>query len=170
MSVLGAQQVLRNGLGDHPVPATRVVGGETLMTGPSCRLFKLFSQHPPMHGGVSLHVSSAWCGPPDARRKNGSQLTSCAPGATASTAGRSPAAWSALFLAPSHSGAQLAKNLPAMQTWVGSLVGKTLEKGMATHSSSLAWTIPWTVWSMDSQRDTTFTFKRMVARKYKDII
>ena len=27
-----------------------------------------------------------------------------------------------------------------------------LEKGKATHSSILAWRIPWTVWSMESQR------------------
>ena len=38
------------------------------------------------------------------------------------------------------------KNLPAMQeTWVQSLGWKDpLEKGMATHSSILAWRIPWT--------------------------
>ena len=41
------------------------------------------------------------------------------------------------------------KNLPAMQesqeTWVQSLDGKdTLEEGMATHSSVLAWRTPWT--------------------------
>ena len=43
--------------------------------------------------------------------------------------------------------AQLVKNLPAMwETWVRSLVGKTnQEKGKATHSSILAWRIPWTV-------------------------
>ena len=36
-------------------------------------------------------------------------------------------------------------NLPAMQTWVQSLGQKDpLEKGMATHSSILAWRIPWT--------------------------
>ena len=37
--------------------------------------------------------------------------------------------------------AQTVKNLPAMQeTWVRSLGGKdSLEKGMATHSSILAW-------------------------------
>ena len=42
--------------------------------------------------------------------------------------------------------AQIVKNLPAMQeTWVQSLGGEdTLEKGMATHSRILAWTIPWT--------------------------
>ena len=42
--------------------------------------------------------------------------------------------------------AQMAKNLPAMQeTWVCFLGGEdTLEKGMATHSSMLAWEIPWT--------------------------
>ena len=34
----------------------------------------------------------------------------------------------------------MAKNLPAMwENWV-----QSLEKGMATHSSILAWRIPWT--------------------------
>ena len=42
--------------------------------------------------------------------------------------------------------AETIKNLPAMQeTQVPSLGGEDpLEKGMATHSSILAWTIPWT--------------------------
>ena len=42
--------------------------------------------------------------------------------------------------------AQLVKNPPAMQeTWVLSLGYKDpLEKEMATHSSTLAWGIPWT--------------------------
>ena len=42
--------------------------------------------------------------------------------------------------------AQMAKNLPAMQeTWVQFLGQEDpLEKGMATHSSILAWKIPWT--------------------------
>ena len=42
--------------------------------------------------------------------------------------------------------AQLVKNLPAMkETWVGSLDWEDpLEKGKATHSSILAWGIPWT--------------------------
>ena len=36
------------------------------------------------------------------------------------------------------------KHLPAMQTWVRSLGQKyPLEKEMATHSSILAWRIPW---------------------------
>ena len=41
---------------------------------------------------------------------------------------------------------QTVKNLPAMQeTWVQSLGRKDpLEKGMTTHSSILAWEIPWT--------------------------
>ena len=41
---------------------------------------------------------------------------------------------------------QLVKNLPAMwKTWVGSLGWEDpLKKGMATHSSILAWRIPWT--------------------------
>ena len=50
--------------------------------------------------------------------------------------------------------AQLVKNSPAMQeTWVRSLGWEDLlEKGKATHSSILAWRIPWTVWSTGSQR------------------
>ena len=42
--------------------------------------------------------------------------------------------------------AQMVKNLPAVQkTWVQSLVWEDLlEKEMATHSSILAWRIPWT--------------------------
>ena len=43
--------------------------------------------------------------------------------------------------------AQLVKNLPAMwETWVWSLGWEDpLEKGMAAHSSILAWRIPWTI-------------------------
>ena len=43
--------------------------------------------------------------------------------------------------------AQLVNNLPAMRkTWVQSLGWEDpLEKGIATHSSILAWRIPWTV-------------------------
>ena len=43
--------------------------------------------------------------------------------------------------------AQLVKNPPAMrETWFQSLGGEDpLEKGKATHSSILTWTIPWTV-------------------------
>ena len=43
--------------------------------------------------------------------------------------------------------AQLVKNLPAMQeTWVLSLGWEDpLENGKATHSSILAWRIPWAV-------------------------
>ena len=58
--------------------------------------------------------------------------------------------------------AQAVKNLPAMQkmqeTWVRSLGGEdSLEEGMTTHSSILAWRIPWTdkpggLHSMGSQR------------------
>ena len=42
--------------------------------------------------------------------------------------------------------AQAVKNLPAMQeTWIQFLGWKdSLEKEMATHSSILAWRIPWT--------------------------
>ena len=56
--------------------------------------------------------------------------------------------------------AQSVKNLPAVQeTWVGSLGGEDpLEKEMATHSSILAWKIPWTeepggLQSIGSQRE-----------------
>ena len=54
--------------------------------------------------------------------------------------------------------AQLVKNPPAMQeTWVRSLGWEDpLEKGKATHSSILAWRIPWTVESMGvTESDTT---------------
>ena len=46
----------------------------------------------------------------------------------------------------SFPGAQLVKNLPARwETWVQCLgLDNCLEKGMATHSSVLAWRIPWT--------------------------
>ena len=49
---------------------------------------------------------------------------------------------------------QLVKNPPAMrETWVRSLGWEVpLEKGEATHSSILAWRIPWTVQSMGLQR------------------
>ena len=55
--------------------------------------------------------------------------------------------------------AQMLKTLPAVQeTWVRSLSWEDpLEKGMATHSSILAWRIPWTekpgrLQSMELQR------------------
>ena len=50
--------------------------------------------------------------------------------------------------------AQTVRNLPAMrETQVRSLgLEDLLEKGMAAHSSILAWRIPWTVESMGSQR------------------
>ena len=54
--------------------------------------------------------------------------------------------------------AQMVKNLPVMcKTWVCSLDQEDpLEKGMATHSSVLAWRTPWTeepggLWSMGLQ-------------------
>ena len=57
--------------------------------------------------------------------------------------------------------AQIVKNLPAMkETWVQSLGWKDpLEEGMVTHSSILAWEIPWTqepgrLHSMGSQSPT----------------
>ena len=49
---------------------------------------------------------------------------------------------------------QLVKNPPAMwETWVRSLGWEDpLEKGKATHSSILAWRIPWTLQTFGSQR------------------
>ena len=54
---------------------------------------------------------------------------------------------------------QMVKRLPAIwETWVGSLCQEDpLEKEMATHSSTLAWKIPWMeepgrLQSMGSQR------------------
>ena len=51
--------------------------------------------------------------------------------------------------------AQLVKNLAAMwEIWVLSLGWEdTLEKGMTSHSSILAWRIPRTIESIGSQRD-----------------
>ena len=53
----------------------------------------------------------------------------------------------AFLLSRASPAAQLVKNPPAMQeTWFQSLVWEDpLEKGKATHSSVLAWRIPWTV-------------------------
>ena len=55
--------------------------------------------------------------------------------------------------------AQMVKNPPASQeTWIRHLGQEDpLEKGMATHSSTLAWRIPWTeepgeLWSIGLQR------------------
>ena len=52
--------------------------------------------------------------------------------------------------------AQLVKNpLVLWETWVRSLGWKDpLEKGKATHSSILAWRIPWIAYSMGSQSQT----------------
>ena len=50
--------------------------------------------------------------------------------------------------------AQLVKNLPAMQETCVQPLGweDPLEKGKTTHSSILAWRIPWIVQSVGSQR------------------
>ena len=73
--------------------------------------------------------------------------------------------------------AQLVKNPPAMQdTWVRSLGWEDpLEKGKATHSSILAWRIPWAEESMGSQRvghdkvTYTFTFEVSVSPHVKGL-
>ena len=48
---------------------------------------------------------------------------------------------------------QLVKNPPAMQSIPVRLLGwkDSLEKGTTTHSSILAWRIPWTIQSIGSQ-------------------
>ena len=50
--------------------------------------------------------------------------------------------------------AQLVENLPAMQETLVRFLGweDLLERGKATHSSILAWRIPRTIQSMESQR------------------
>ena len=58
------------------------------------------------------------------------------------------ATYVALLLNPGASLiAQLVKNLPSMQEILVQFLGweDSLEKGKATHSSILAWRIPWTV-------------------------
>ena len=60
----------------------------------------------------------------------------------------------------SYIAAQMVKNLPVMrETWSSQSLGEEdpLEKGMVTHSSILAWRIPWTeepggLQSTESQR------------------
>ena len=61
--------------------------------------------------------------------------------------------------------AQMVKHLPAMwETWVQSLHWKDpLEKEMATHSSTLAWKIPWTEEPDRLQlSDFTFTLTKLL--------
>ena len=57
--------------------------------------------------------------------------------------------------------AQLVKNLPAMwETWVRSLGWEDpLEKGKATHSSILAWRIPWTIHGVAKSRTQESDFQ-----------
>ena len=52
--------------------------------------------------------------------------------------------------------AQLVKNPPAMQETQVQFLGREdpLEKRKATHASILAWRIPWTAYSMESQSRT----------------
>ena len=57
--------------------------------------------------------------------------------------------WSVSSIISDFSGGSVVKNLPAVQKlqemWVQSLSQKdSLEEGMATHYSILAWRIPWT--------------------------
>ena len=68
--------------------------------------------------------------------------------------------------------AQVVKNPPAMwETWVWSLYWEDpLEKEKATLSSILAWRIPWTTQSMESQSRTRlsdFHFQQKCLRRWK---
>ena len=69
--------------------------------------------------------------------------------------------------------AQLVKNPPAMrETWVRSLVWEDLlEKGKVTHSSILAWRIPWTVWGC-KQLDTNerLSFPKPGCERWKRMV
>ena len=58
---------------------------------------------------------------------------------------------------------QLVKNPPAVQeTWVRSLGWEDpLEKGKATHSSILAWRIPWTVTWTDMTERLSLYFNKI---------
>ena len=63
--------------------------------------------------------------------------------------------------------AQLVKSLPAMwETWVRFMGWEDpLEKGKVTHSSILAWRIPWTVWShKESNMTERFSLHRVSGR------
>ena len=62
------------------------------------------------------------------------------------------------------------------ETWVWSLGWEgPLEKGKATHSSVLAWRIPWNIQSLESQSQTrwvnfTFTFIHVTLRNVRYIV
>ena len=65
---------------------------------------------------------------------------------------------------------QLVKNMLAMrETWVQSLGWEDpLEKGTATHSSILAWRIPWTIGPWGHKESDT-TERLSLSRVYEDI-
>ena len=67
---------------------------------------------------------------------------------------------------------QLVKNLPAMwETWVGSLGwDDPLEKGKATHSSMLAWRIPWTLQGSQRVRHDLVAFTHSLRIVFKNRI
>ena len=90
--------------------------------------------------------------------------------------------WITIWLKVGFLGGQTVKNLPAIQnTWVRSQGWKdSLEKWTATHSSILAWIIPWTeelggLHSTGSQRvrynwaTNTFTFSLVKVERYRKV-
>ena len=93
-----------------------------------------------------MHAKSLW-GFPDSSVDKGS---ACNAGDPSSIPGLGTSAGKGIGYPPQCSWASLVaqpvKNLPAiLETWVQSLGWEdSLEKGKATHSSILAWRIPWT--------------------------
>ena len=86
--------------------------------------------------------------------------------------------WQVVTLPQAFLTAQLVKNLPAVwETWVQSLGWEDpLEKEMATHSSVLAWRIPWMeepggLQSMESQKSQTWlsNFTSLHFTKHSDV-
>ena len=68
--------------------------------------------------------------------------------------------------------AQLVKNPPAMrETWVQSLgCEDPLEKGKATHSSILAWRIPWTVHGVTKSWTQLSNFHSLDVKNFLSLI
>ena len=113
--------------------------------------FKMNFSSAPWLGGGGLHESGVpllYDSFPDSSVGKESTCNAEDPGSVPES-GRSPGEGIGYLLQYSWVSlvAQLVKNLPAMQeTWVRSLGWEDpLEKGKATHSSILAWRIPWTV-------------------------
>ena len=123
-------------LGSAPLPATTADVRDSFTRLPQ------FSENPPLlcsqHEGrvLETHASNP--------ARTALQLELSQP--SASQKGLYASASDCDFLPSASLVAQLVKNLPAMlEPWVRSLDGEDpLDNGKATHSSILAWRIPWT--------------------------